>query len=370
MEKLVDLKRFWNGKKVLITGHTGFKGSWLTLLLTELGANVFGFSKDENAERINWLAVKRFLPDDNFELIDICDYYKVKNYVQQVEPNFIFHLAGQPLVHDAFLDPIQTIRTNVLGSSNILELFCNSVLIKSCIIATSDKVYSDSGSTAYDETSKLGGNEIYSASKASVELITSAYSTAYRNLISEKGKGLATVRAGNVLGGGDWSKNRIIPDLFKAVMYKKPLEIRNENYIRPWQYILDVLYGYLMLGKNLSLYPNKFSGAWNFSNPETELQVGLLVKKFQNNLFDKFSINLELVSSNNEDYKFHETKTLLLNSTKAVSSLGWKPYYSVDEIADDTCEWYVNFPKNIESPDLIYNLNLLVIKKFFDKVNS
>jgi len=369
MEKLVDLKQFWRGKKVLITGHTGFKGSWLTLLLTELGANVYGLSQDEDIERINWLAVKRFLPNDHFKLIDVCDYLAVKEYLEEVEPNFIFHLAGQPLVHDAFVDPIQTIQTNVVGSSNILELFRNSKAIKSCIIVTSDKVYSDSGNTAYDEMSKLGGNEVYSASKASVELITSAYSVAYRNLIAEKGKGLATVRAGNVLGGGDWSKNRIIPDLFKAVMHKKPLTIRNEDYIRPWQFILDVLYGYIMLGQNLSLYPHEFAGAWNFSNSETELEVGMLVKKFQNNLFNKFSINLELISSNKE-YRFHETKTLLLNSTKAVNDLGWKPYYSIDEIANDTCEWYVSYAKNIENPGLIYNLNLLVIRKFFDKVSS
>ena len=369
MEKLVALRKFWKGRRVLITGHTGFKGSWLTLMLNELGAEVYGLSNDENIERINWLAIKNRLPNDNYKLIDVCDYSSVKKFVEQINPNFIFHLAGQPLVSTAFMNPLDTIKTNVIGSSNVLELFRLSSSIESCIIVTSDKVYSERDNTSHNEASNLGGSEVYSASKASVEVITSAYSIAFQKFFSENDRGLASARAGNVIGGGDWSENRLVPDLFKSILGGNPLHIRNMNHIRPWQYIFDVLYGYILLGYNLSLSPNNFAGAWNFSNPMAELQVSSLIKKFEENLKSEHSVKSEVIYDSNNISSFHETKTLMLNSSKASTKLGWKSLLSIDEIVNETSDWYMSYAKNIDDPEFIYFYNLLLIQKFFGKIH-
>ena len=262
MESMVAKSDFWPGKKVLITGHTGFKGSWLCLWLNKMGANVSGLSLNDPVSNPNMFSVLNIEKSVKDERGDISNYETCIRIVTKHEPEIVFHLAAQPLVKLSYSDPLKTYNTNILGTANILEAIRNCESVKTIVAITTDKCYENiEKEYAYVETDALGGFDPYSSSKACAEHIASAY---YRSFFRKKGVGLATARAGNVIGGGDWALDRLIPDMIKSWSKNEKLFIRYPLATRPWQHVLEPLSGYLMLAEALWEEQEKFSGPWNF----------------------------------------------------------------------------------------------------------
>jgi len=275
------LNNFYNNKKILITGHTGFKGLWLTTILSIFGAKITGLSlNDKNKKNFYKCISNKSLIKSYWGNID--NFLFLKKIINKNKPQIIFHLAAQSLVMDGYKKPLKTFQTNVLGTLNVLEIAMRAPTVKSVIIVTSDKCYQNfSTSKSYKETDPLGGIDPYSSSKAAAEVISQSY---LKSFYLKSKIGLATVRAGNVIGGGDWSKNRIVPDCIKSIFKNSKLILRNPNYIRPWQHVLDPLNGYLLLGMKIFFNPKKFSGPWNFGPSYKQVKsvravVNLIFKK-------------------------------------------------------------------------------------------
>lgn len=327
-----NLSKFYKNKKVFITGHTGFKGSWLTSVLLKFGAKITGFSlndeKRKNYENfINYKKIKNIYGN-------VCDYKKLKNEIKKSKPHIIFHLAAQPLVAESYINPLETFNTNFIGSVNIFEI-SKELNIKSIVVITSDKCYLNKEILrGYREQDELGGKDPYSASKASVEIAFQSYLQSF--FYKKKNTGIATARAGNVIGGGDWSKNRIIPDCIKTIKKQKNLVIRNPLSTRPWQHVLEPISGYLILAKKLYETPKKFSGSWNFGprNKETKnvYDVANIIIK---NVYAKKSIKIIYQKAN-----FKEANLLKLNSNKANKILKWSTKWSMPQALQKTAEWY------------------------------
>jgi len=329
----MDLSKDYKGRKVLITGDTGFKGSWLATWLLHLGANVSGFG----------LSPKNL--NDNFNVSglnsrmhhiegDIRNFNTVSETIKKIEPDYIFHLAAQALVLDSFDDPYLTFETNVVGTLNVLEAIRKYPGVGAAVIVTSDKCYENKETAqAYRETDSLGGKDPYSASKAATELVTSSYIQSFFSLPDTPS--IATVRAGNVIGGGDWSKNRIIPDCIRSLNQNQPINIRNPRSVRPWQHVLEPLYGYLKLGKALYNEGKKYSGAWNFGpHPAHAVTVEHLVKE----LIRQWGSGTYHVSEN--ENRNAESRTLTLDISKAANILQWYPVLSVEKALKYTLEEY------------------------------
>lgn len=333
------LNNFYNNKKILITGHTGFKGLWLTTILSIFGAKIIGLSLNDKNKKNFYKCI------NNKSLIksywgNINNFLFLKKIINKNKPQIIFHLAAQSLVIDGYKKPLKTFQTNVLGTLNLLEIAMRTPTVKSVIIVTSDKCYQNfSTSKSYKETDPLGGIDPYSSSKAAAEIISQSY---LKSFYLKSKIGLATVRAGNVIGGGDWSKNRIVPDCIKSVFKNYKLILRNPNYIRPWQHVLDPLNGYLLLGMKIFFNPKKFSGPWNFGPSYKQVKsvravVNLIFKKSKKKI--KFSI-LE------KKIKKYETHSIKLNSFKSKIKLGWKPKYNFEDSVNLTYDWYSQYFKN------------------------
>ena len=327
-------KNYFNGKKILITGHTGFKGSWLSLILSLLGAKVYGISNSyPDRNNIYSFIKKKLVKDYNF---DILDYTKLKKTILLINPDIIFHLAAQSLVYDSYINPKKTFLTNSIGSLNVLEVLRSSDLKTNIIMITSDKCYLNvEKKPGYKETDSLGGKDPYSASKASAEHIIEAYTNSFfkkNNKIK-----IATARAGNVIGGGDWSKNRIVPDLIKAWNNRKSLSVRSPNSTRPWQHVLEPLFGYLILAYKLNLN-NKINGQkFNFGpSANSNYSVGELLNKLS-----QYLPNSKWHSKKNS--KFYEAKLLKLNCSKAKKILDWSPILSFSEVCENTISWYKSY---------------------------
>lgn len=324
-------------KTVLITGHTGFKGSWLTIWLKELGAKVIGYALEPYTDRDNFVLCK--LEDKITSIIgDIRDYNKLKTVFDEHEPEYVFHLAAQPIVRESYLNPKETLDVNIGGVTNVLECCRLSKKVKVIVNVTSDKCYHNKEWIwAYRENDPLGGYDPYSASKGCSELLTTAYRNSFFNPdnFDKYGKSISSVRAGNVIGGGDWQTDRLIPDCIKALENNQSISIRNPNATRPWQHVLEPLGGYLLLASKMFLEPTKYCGAWNFGpNHESVISVGelvnLLVKKWgDGNWID--------ISNNDEPY---ETKLLSLDTNKVRYKLGWKPRWDIKTCIEKTLEWY------------------------------
>jgi CDP-glucose 4,6-dehydratase len=340
MESLVNqeyLRSFYKGKKVFVTGHTGFKGSWLIALLHVLEAKIKGYALAPEYENTLYQSLG---PLHLYESVikDIRDKKTLAEEIISFQPDFIFHLAAQPLVRKSYEIPSETFDVNVTGTANILEAI--RYLKKKCavLIITTDKVYENKESEIlYKEDDRLGGYDPYSASKACTELVVSSFRNSFFNLkeIDDHKIAIASVRAGNVIGGGDRSTDRIVPDIVKALEQKKIIEVRNPKAVRPWQHVLEPLGGYLLLGGLLNESPLKFSSAYNFGPyPEDHLTVEELV-----NLSIKIWGNGKWKDASN-NAQFHEAGLLRLDITKALNYLCWKPKLNASQAIDWTMNWY------------------------------
>jgi len=344
---LIPLKEFFSNKKVFITGHTGFKGAWLYALLELLGADVYGFALDAQSDNdlSALLGIKHL--HKNF-IADIVDYSSLEQAILKVKPDVIFHLAAQSLVLKSYEKPVDTFKVNVLGTMNLLEVVRQHKLNPIIVNVTTDKCYANSDSgEAFQESDPLGGNDPYSASKAMVEILSNSYYQSFfksKELENTHAQNyptlrLATVRAGNVIGGGDWNENRIIPDLARALLKDEKILLRNPDSIRPWQFVLEPVYAYCILAYKLSLEDGeKYCSAWNIG-PERESCISVL------DLTKIFLRNWGAGSYFIEDsaFKPKESKLLILDSSKAKKDLDWKPVLKIDEAISMTALWYKTF---------------------------
>lgn len=327
------MKYFWKGKRVLITGHTGFKGVWLSLTLKELGSSIAGYSlKPRKAD----VFYKKIRNKEIFQLEsfgDINNKKRITNIFQKFKPDIVFHLAAQPLVIESLKNPYYTYNTNVMGTLNILEM-TKIFKIKASIFITTDKCYKNIESNrGYKETDIIGGKDIYSSSKACCEILINSFRETFS--VTNSLLPIVSVRAGNVLGGGDFNENRIIPDYFKAYSKKKTLIIRNPNSIRPWQYILDVINGYLLVAERTFKNEEVFFDSWNFGPNEKKL---ISVEKLINIINDE---DVKIIKNNKISNV--ESKILILNSNRAKRELDWRPKFPVDKILFETKNWYKQF---------------------------
>ncbi|HCC08183.1 MAG TPA: CDP-glucose 4,6-dehydratase [Clostridiales bacterium] len=334
------LENSYKGKNVLVTGHTGFKGSWLSIWLHKLGANVIGYSLDPYSERDNFVLsqIKDHITDIRG---DIRNTDLVDNIFKKYKPEIVFHLAAQPIVRTSYEMPKYTFDTNVMGTVNVLDAVKSTDETKVGIIITSDKCYENKEWLwGYRENERLGGIDPYSCSKACAELIVDSYRNSFFNVdrYNEHGKVLTSVRAGNVIGGGDWAKDRIIPDTVNSLDNGREILVRNPNAIRPWQHVLDPLSGYLLLGAKLMEHGVEYSGAWNFG-PKSDniVTVQEIVEKIIKYWGSGHITYPENVS------KLHEAKLLNLDISKAKHVLGWMPKWSIDDAIEKTSEWYKNY---------------------------
>jgi CDP-glucose 4,6-dehydratase len=343
LEKVVVSSDFWKNKKVLLTGHTGFKGSWLSIWLKKLGVELIGFSKDIPTEPSLFELAK--VSEDMTSIIgDIRDFSVIQKIIQENQPEIIIHMAAQALVRKSYEDPLNTFSTNIMGTANLLESLKQSKKTRVVINVTSDKCYKNNGEeNIFSENSPMGGYDPYSSSKGCSELITSAFKNSFYNSkeFDLHKLSLSTVRAGNVIGGGDWAKDRLIPDIINSIIKKIPTQIRNTESVRPWQFVLEPLQGYLILAEKMWKEGNEFSGAWNFG-PDNE---GCKSVKW---ILEKISKNFDNTWTWENDAKKnpHEASILKLDCNKAKKRLNWKTKLGIDETLEWTINWYKEFLKN------------------------
>lgn len=332
------LEKFFNGKRVLVTGHTGFKGSWLALWLNSLGASVTGFSLPPPTQPSHFFMVSL---GDHIRHIegDIRELQALHQAFRKTEPEIVFHLAAQAIVRDSYEDPKHTFDVNVGGTVNVLEAIRSCGSVKAAIMVTSDKCYENNEWVwGYRETDPLGGADPYSASKGAAEIICSSYRRSFFHSSGDHAAGIATVRAGNVIGGGDWAKDRIIPDIVKALTNSNELTLRHPGSIRPWQHVLEPLSGYLYLASQLHEHPDRFSGPWNFGPYNTvNITVGELVRMFSDlwRHGPDNNFRTKLV-----DTDLREAHFLSLSIDKALYRLGWCPVMDVVSAIALTVAWF------------------------------
>lgn len=330
----------YKDKTVLVTGHTGFKGSWLSIWLHELGAKVIGYSLNPYTDRDNFVLSK--IGDKIVDIRgDIRDYDKLEEVFSNYQPEFVFHLAAQPLVRLSYENPVETYETNVMGTINVLEAIRKTKTTKVGIMITTDKCYDNKEQLwGYRESDPLGGYDPYSSSKGATEIAINSWRLSFFNPkeYDKHGKSIASVRAGNVIGGGDWAKDRIIPDCIKAIEAGNPIEIRSPKSVRPWEHVLEPLSGYLMLGEKMFSHPTEFAEAWNFG---PEISSIIPVWDVAQLVIDNYGEGqLQDVSDPNA---VHEAKLLALDITKARFRLGWTPTLSIDKAIELTAKWYKNY---------------------------
>lgn len=336
MDEMVSEKWFkevFHSRRVLVTGDTGFKGSWLSLWLHQLGAKVLGFALPPEREKdhFNLLGLENVIEHVTGDIRDCTAIHKA---VDGFQPEILFHLAAQPLVRLSYSEPKLTFDTNVAGSVNVLEAARRCESLKAVVYVTSDKCYrNNEWIWGYRETDPLGGHDPYSASKAAAELVFSAYQDSYFN--ERKNFGAATVRAGNVIGGGDWAKDRLVPDAIRALQGSQPIHIRNPHSTRPWQHVLEPLSGYLLTAARLFHEPKRFSGPWNFGPDAKSIRtVGELVRMV---VAEWGSGQIEVSPQANAP---HEAQLLHLNCDKANQLMQWRPKWDAERAVAETVRWY------------------------------
>ena len=329
----LDALNYYRNKTVLITGHTGFKGSWLALMISRLGGKVFGVALPNNEQSSIYCESGVSSQITNEYFVDIRNYGELNEAVNEISPQIVFHLAAQPLVRKSYNDPIDTFSTNIMGTANLLNTLISQPRLTSVVNITTDKVYKNKEWVwGYRETDELGGADPYAASKACSELITRSYEGKFRT----QKAGLVTARAGNVIGGGDWSEDRLVPDAMRSITNSDTLLIRNPNSVRPWQHVLDALMPYLILGYVTSEEPVKYAGSWNFA-PQTNDAIKVIDII---NLLQRMLPEISYTIADNISQDQTETNLLNLNSDKARRYLGWNSKLTLEESIEKTARWY------------------------------
>lgn len=361
LEGMVDIYNgAFKGKRVLVTGHTGFKGSWLSIWLHELGAEVVGVGLEPLTKKDNYVLSKIGEKIKADIRADIRDGQKMKEIFAKYRPEIVFHLAAQPLVRLSYEIPVETYETNVMGSINIMEASRATDSVKAVVMITTDKCYENREiNHAYTEDEPMGGYDPYSSSKGACEIAISSWRRSFMNPAeyAKHGKSIASVRAGNVIGGGDWAKDRIIPDCIRAIEAGQPIAIRNRHAVRPWQHVLEPLSGYMLLAQKMCENPTEYCEGWNFGPemaavvPVWDVATMLTKEMGKGELLDQTDPNAP-----------HEANLLMLNITKAQTRLGWQPRLSTEEAIALTADWY----KRYKSED-VYQLCVKEIDNFCNR---
>jgi CDP-glucose 4,6-dehydratase len=356
-----DLKSFYKNRKVLVTGHTGFKGSWLTIWLNQLGADVVGIALDPKTDR-DLFILSGLSENIKDYRQDIRNLDKIREILTQENPEVVFHLAAQALVLPGYEKPVPTFETNIMGTVNILEACRHTPSVKQIVIVTTDKVYENKETmTGYKETDPLGGYDPYSASKAAAEIVTQSYRLSFAQSPNQSiNQSIATARAGNVIGGGDWSEYRLIPDCIRSLEAKEPVIVRNPQAVRPWQHVLEPLGGYLLIAIKMSEDPEKYSGPWNFGPRQEDNASVKDVADMMISLWGNGEWNPERRAGD-----LHEAGLLRLNISKSEDILGWHPVLDFREAVQWTAEWY----KAYREAD-VYKLCMDQIERYTEKWNS
>ena len=322
---------FWKNKKVFLTGHTGFKGSWTSLWLSYLGANVKGYSLQPptNPNLFEVASVNEVIESD---INDIRDFESLRNSIVEFSPDIIFHMAAQPLVRASYKFPLETYETNIMGTANLLHAALEADSCKAIINITTDKCYENKEiDIAYKETDPMGGYDPYSSSKGCAELVSSAYRESFFNA---KKIGLATVRAGNVIGGGDWAEDRLIPDILRAFEHEKSVIIRNPNATRPWQHVLEPISGYILLAENLYKDPKAFAESWNFGPNLDDVKPVSWILEQMTKLWPASKWQLD------ESVNPHEAQLLKLDISKVKEKLNWSPVWNLETSLEKIVQWH------------------------------
>lgn len=339
---------FWEEQRVFLTGHTGFKGSWMTAWLRKMGAKVFGYALSPITEPALFDVLKVSELADG-KIADICDFDNLNAAMSAFSPTVVFHMAAQPLVRLSYDEPIETFRTNVLGTANVLEAARRIPSVRSIVSITTDKCYENKEQIwPYRETDRLGGKDPYSASKACAELVSAAYHWSFLSKMAECGA--ATVRAGNVIGGGDWSKDRLIPDMAKAFAVGAPGLVRRPDGIRPWQHVMEPLAGYLLAAEAIYGKTSAEPLSWNFG-PESDgnITVGEVVQIFASK-WPGASVEVRP-----DPNAVHEATLLALDSSKAKKELSWQPRFTVSQALALTADWYRAYYTGADVTALTYS---------------
>jgi CDP-glucose 4,6-dehydratase len=331
---------FWHGKRVLLTGHTGFKGSWLSLWLQSLGVELVGYALDPPTNP-SLFAVARVGEGMTSVIGDIADYEHLHQVVADFRPEIVIHMAAQSVVSTSYLDPVANYRANVMGTVHLLEAIRQVGGARAVVNVTSDKCYENrEWLWGYRETDPLGGYDPYSSSKACAELVTAAYRDSFFNAAhyTEHGVAIATARAGNVIAGGDWTTDGLIADIGRSLLQHQTVQIRNPNAIRPWQHVLDALNGYLILAENLYAKGTAFTGAWNFGPYESAVKpVGWIVERMLSLWGENAAWELA------PGHQFHEHIALSLDSSKARFKLAWQPQLTLEQALAQIVEWQKSY---------------------------
>jgi CDP-glucose 4,6-dehydratase len=345
--------QIYKGKKVFVTGHTGFKGSWLCLWLQQLGAEVIGFSIDLPSEPAHFDLLKLKMVDIRG---DIRNKALILQKIVDCQPDIIFHLAAQPIVRLSYEEPFSTFETNVMGTINVLEAARKSKSCKAVVNITSDKCYENKEwERGYVETDSMGGFDPYSASKGCAELVTSSWR---RSFMEKEGILLASARAGNVIGGGDWASDRLMPDIFKSANKMEKVKIRNPFSTRPWQHVLEPLGAYLLLGQKLLEGKTEFAEGWNFGPDDEDSKTVETVLKETKIHWNAIGFEIEKVEN-----QPHEAGLLKLNIEKSKQILGWKPIWHFSKTIEITALWYKDFyTKEID----VYQRSLADLNNYID----
>ena len=343
---------FWKNKKVLLTGHTGFKGSWLSIWLKKLGVELVGFSKDIPTKP-SLFEIAKVSEGMTSITGNIEDFTAIQKVLKENKPEIVIHMAAQSLVRKSYEEPINTFATNVMGTVNLLQAVKTTGSTLVLINITSDKCYENKGTEkAFSENSPMGGYDPYSSSKGCAELVTSSFRNSFFNLkeFERHGCSLSSVRSGNVIGGGDWAKDRLIPDIMNSISKRIPTQIRNTRSIRPWQFVLEPLFGYLILAQRMWEEGKEFSEPWNFGPDETDCKsVKWILEKISKELDDGFSWKEDTRDNP------HEAEMLKLDCNKAKKRLGWKTKLDVTETIEWTVNWYKEYFKNSDMKEYTEN---------------
>lgn len=349
---------FYRGKRVLVTGHTGFKGSWLSIWLHELGAEVIGVAKEPFSERDNFVLSKVENKIKADIRADIRDGNRIKEIFREYQPELVFHLAAQPLVRLSYEIPVETYEINVMGTINIMEAIRVTPSVKAGVMITTDKCYENKEQIwGYRENEPMGGYDPYSSSKGCCELVISSWRRSFFNPkdYDKHGKSIASVRAGNVIGGGDWATDRIIPDCIRALELGQPIDIRSPHSIRPWQHVLEPLSGYMLLAQKMWNEPMAYCEGWNFGpHVESVTSVWDVASKVIRNY------GCGELRDLSDPNALHEAKLLMLDITKAQIKLGWHPRMNIDQCIELVVDWYKRYKS---TPD-IYALCVEEINKY------